>query len=297
VSLDSTVESCVRAIAGRYPDLYLRTCRPAQQGWDSTTLLVNDELIFRFARRPDVAERLEREVRLLPAIADLLPVSVPRFEFVCDDPDGGKRFVGYRAIPGVPLDDPRVPKAQLPMLAMQLGAFLEALHRFPVAEAMRLGVQGGTAQDWRQEYRGLYADMRAHVIPLLTVDEQARETARWEDFLEDENCFHFQSALIHRDLGPEHVLCDPATGALTGVIDWGDASIGDPAHDLTGVYSALGQALAERVLAAASHATEPGIWRRVVFYAGIVPYYAIRFGQLEGNASVVERGLAALRGA
>ena len=35
--------------------------------------------------------------------------------------------------------------------------------------------------------------------------------------------------LIHGDLGAEHVFVD--AGRITGVIDWGDAAIGDPGLD------------------------------------------------------------------
>ena len=35
--------------------------------------------------------------------------------------------------------------------------------------------------------------------------------------------------LIHGDLGAEHVFVD--AGRITGIIDWGDAAIGDPALD------------------------------------------------------------------
>jgi aminoglycoside phosphotransferase (APT) family kinase protein len=35
----------------------------------------------------------------------------------------------------------------------------------------------------------------------------------------------------HNDLGAEHVLVDPESAAVTGVIDWSDAAITDPAYD------------------------------------------------------------------
>nr|MDQ2816329.1 phosphotransferase [Actinomycetota bacterium] len=38
-------------------------------------------------------------------------------------------------------------------------------------------------------------------------------------------------AFSHNDLGIEHVLIDPVTWTVTGVIDWSDAAIVDPAYD------------------------------------------------------------------
>jgi aminoglycoside phosphotransferase (APT) family kinase protein len=35
-------------------------------------------------------------------------------------------------------------------------------------------------------------------------------------------------AVLHGDLKPAHVLYDAAGGGITGVLDWGDISLGDP---------------------------------------------------------------------
>jgi aminoglycoside phosphotransferase (APT) family kinase protein len=35
----------------------------------------------------------------------------------------------------------------------------------------------------------------------------------------------------HNDLGIENVLVDPDTAAVTGVLDWADAALVDPAYD------------------------------------------------------------------
>lgn len=38
--------------------------------------------------------------------------------------------------------------------------------------------------------------------------------------------------MLHADLGDREVYVDPATGAVTALVDWGDALIGDPLYDL-----------------------------------------------------------------
>jgi aminoglycoside phosphotransferase (APT) family kinase protein len=63
------------------------------------------------------------------------------------------------------------------------------------------------------------------VLPLLDV----RERPRGEALLETALGLRFEPALVHGDLGPEHILhCGVE---LTGVIDWSDARVGDPAID------------------------------------------------------------------
>ena len=149
---------------------------------------------------------------------------------------------------------------------MQIGTFLTALHRFPVSEAQRAGVLGGNVEDWRREYLGLYGEVR-HVAPLLTLTEQARVAAFWGHYLDDAANLDFTPTLIHRDLTEEHILMSTETGRLSGIIDWGDASIGDPAMDFAGLSRCLGDAFTQRVF----DAYEPAhrdigpetFWRRV----------------------------------
>jgi aminoglycoside phosphotransferase (APT) family kinase protein len=48
-----------------------------------------------------------------------------------------------------------------------------------------------------------------------------------------------EATLCHGDMHVRHVLFDE-DGLLSGVIDWGDLCIGDPAMDLIAVYAMLG---------------------------------------------------------
>ena len=52
----------------------------------------------------------------------------------------------------------------------------------------------------------------------------------------------------HNDLGIEHVLVDPGTWTVTGVIDWSDAAIVDPAVDFGLLYRDLGPAATHAAL-------------------------------------------------
>jgi aminoglycoside phosphotransferase (APT) family kinase protein len=42
----------------------------------------------------------------------------------------------------------------------------------------------------------------------------------------------FTPVLLHADIKPAHLLHDPSSGALTGILDWGDVSLGHGEFDL-----------------------------------------------------------------
>jgi aminoglycoside phosphotransferase (APT) family kinase protein len=178
-----------------------------EDGWDFKVLVLDGEWVLRLPRSARTAEKLAKEVALLPVLAPTLPVEVPRFEYVSHEPP----FVVYRLIRGEPLQgaDPE-----------GVRAFLEALHSF---DASGLDLP---RPDWRGLYRGHADDWRRTVLPLLDAGERPRGEAL---LAEIETLTGFVPALVHCDLGPEHLIC--RDGRLAGVIDWGDAKIGDPAID------------------------------------------------------------------
>jgi aminoglycoside 2''-phosphotransferase len=141
----------------------------------------------------------------------------------------------YRKLGGVPLIDVSNDKALLDVAGREIGAFLRELQAFPRDRAAALGVPSYTPESWRAFYRGFRAQCDARVGPLLNDDERAAVGRFWSSFLDDDANFRFTPALVHADLGPEHVLVVPDSGRLIGVIDFGDARVGDPAIDFTGL--------------------------------------------------------------
>jgi aminoglycoside phosphotransferase (APT) family kinase protein len=226
-------------------------------GYDFEVAIVDDEWVFRFPRRPGVEEALRLEILLLPAVAPSLSVRVPSFEYVSRDP----LFVGYRLIRGEPLvdEDPE-----------GLRAFLEALHGF---DANGLPVE---RPSWVEAYRNQCAEFERLVFPVLTRDQRASATRL---FGEVETLVGFEPALLHADLGPEHLLV--RDGRLVGVIDWSDTRIGDPALDyawlLNGPF--------------ADWDVDPDLRRRARFYHRLAPWYEAHYGLFTGQPANVKRGL------
>jgi len=289
------VQTCKEILAQCLPELRLQSLKPITSGWDSYVLEVNGELIFRFPRRPEVEAGLEKEIRLLPELSRALSLPIPRFELIGRRSDGCPQpFVGYHKLPGVALAVDRLRPEEAVQVARQLGRFLGELQRFPRPHAVRLGVADASAAQWRQEYQALYAEVQRRAFPLLDTPLQARVTALWEDYLRQPQHFRFRAVLLHRDLAAEHILYDPERGALSGVIDWEDASIGDPAFDLTGLL-AFGTGFLQQVLAAYQGEVDETFLQRASFYARISWFHEILHGLSIGDERHVLAGIQGLQ--
>ncbi len=281
------------AITTAFPNLALRTCRFLAEGWDSVVWEVNNDLVFRFPKRAEVATQLRIEIALLPVLGPTLPVPTPRFAYVADGADTDAfPVVGYPKLPGVPLVDMATAAIAPERLAAQIGQFLTALHRFPTDCAVTSGVPDSNPETWRAHY----VTMRAALVPLfpcMTLPERAQTETLFAAYLDDAAHFRFAPVLLHRDLGGDHFLLDPHTGNLTAVVDWGDVSIGDPAQDFCGLPAAWLPAL----LAAYGGAVDATFADRVAFYRSLGPYHTLVFGLLYGGGErFIEQGLAELRG-
>jgi aminoglycoside phosphotransferase (APT) family kinase protein len=266
-------------VAELFPQLEPRTVVPIEEGWDSLVLDVDDEWIVRVPRREQVREWLEMEVRLLPELAPTLPVPVPRFELVT------ARAVAYRKLPGAPVDVSR------PSLGGEIGRFLAALHAFPVDRAREFGVPSHDV-DWRDRYRAFADDLLQRAGALLG-DDCAEAEAMFEAYFGDEAHFAFTPRLIHSDLGPEHLLS--VGDEVTGVIDWSDARIGDPAYDFSWLLHGTPPAFAETVVAAYG-SDDPSLRDRALFFHRLGPWHELHYGLHFDQPCFVESGLAGVRG-
>jgi aminoglycoside 2''-phosphotransferase len=280
-------------IAACFPELPIRSCEYVSQGWDSVAVVVNNELIFRFPLRPVAEPQYLKEARLLDALAGRVSLPLPRFTYLGDGrPPPEHVLVGYPMLMGAQLRCAMLPALDAPKLAGRLGGFIGELHSFPVEQAVGFGLPREDAASWRASGREQYDRIRARVFPLLEGAERERIAARWEAFLGDDANFGFAPAVLHADLTGDHILIDTTTGEIAGIIDWGDATVGDPAYDFAGLLADYGVEFAGNALASYGQPTDPAFMDRVAFYVAAMPFNEILYGQDIGSAQHVERGLA-----
>ncbi len=240
-------------------------------GWDSEATLVEGRWIDRVPRRAEVAPALRRETRLLPWLAARLPLPVPVPVVVGDDP----LRVRHVAIRGEAATSPTA------AMGTDLGDFLHVLHATPTADAIRRGVPG--PDQWRAERQRSLTRFEHDVLPLLPgVSQPAAQ--RLLAALTDTPA----SVVIHGDLGPDHLLVED--GKLTGVIDWTDANIGDPALDLAWVLHGSSAGFATAL--AAAYGVDDSLRRRAWLWHQLGPWHEVTYGIDTAQDAFVESGLA-----
>jgi aminoglycoside 2''-phosphotransferase len=289
---DALARRCACLIGKYFLTFKVRTCSAIVRGWDCLVVEVNGTYMFRFARRPEVKRQLAKETLLLPRLAETLSVPVPNPEFICAHPEADDpAFIGYRKIYGEPLVRGHLSCNGVSRLAQGPARFLSELHGFPLEEAKRLKVPYLEPPRWRRRYEALYRWVSRAVLPLLEAPAQRELSLLWRSFLDCWVGSDFLPVLVHGDLTADHILCDPSPALLTGIIDWGDATVGDAALDFAGLLYSRGPEFTQQILAMYQHDVDASFWQRASFYSKIVPIHEIRFALATGEERHLESGL------
>ncbi len=275
------------------PRVTVRNARFLDEGWDNRLFLVNDELVVRIAKTEDNSRQLLTEARTLQVLAPLLPLPIPRLEFVHQpSQDFPWSVVGYHILPGDSLLSEQAGRDVVDALAPDLARFLASLHATPLDLARESGVQVWTPEEWLARHDDLVRNALDELRRMLDRQTLTRFLRWWEDYRRDPAARSFTACLIHGDLACEHVLVERNPWRVTGIIDFGDAMVADPALDLAGFPDELARA----VMGLSSHITDRRVvWKRRDAYRRLSPLHAVLKGRDRGDMDLIRGGIERLK--
>lgn len=237
------------------PELAAEPIIDLAHGWDNISFRVGDDLVARFPRRQLAAGLVENEARWLPTFADRLPLPIPAPTFL-GRPGRGFPWSWVLApwIEGV--SAATAGDLDLTGCARDLGLFMRALHQ-PAPDEAPFNPFRGVPLQTRDEVTRRRIEMLGE-----SIDPQA-VAVLWEEALRTPP--HRGPALwIHGDLHPHNLLVEG--GKLSGVVDFGDVTAGDPATDLAVAWMLFGPADRELLMASYGKADEE-CWARAKGWA------------------------------
>jgi aminoglycoside phosphotransferase (APT) family kinase protein len=203
-----TLAEARQLVAAGFPDLANAEVELFAQGWDNTAVRWRSsrlgELVFRFPRRAIALAGVRRELAWLPQLAPLLPIPIPHPAFAGSWSSEGSEawpFWGAPMLPGT-----------------ELAVLIELAPRQRADLAGQLGAFLRVLHDVQPGDFEIAGDAQ------LAVDPMDRGPP---------------SVICHGDLHVRHVLVGGS--AITGVIDWGDLCLADPAVDLSIAFAAFSE--------------------------------------------------------
>lgn len=241
ISDATTLEELTARIRGALRALPFTTAELETYGEDNLIVVLDDKWIVRFPRNDDYRARFAAEINLLDVLGPLSLIPVPQYEHVAPD----KSFGAYRRIAGTEMTPARfaaLSQEERDSALASLAAFLSTLHALP--PDLITQPDGLIARTWSgEQFAALYRGMRrAKITRVVSAGTLARFDAFHDVF---ENRQPGPSRLVHDDLSDDHILIE--SGRISGILDFSDASFGDPAIDFA-FFWRLGEAALDAVL-------------------------------------------------
>lgn len=216
-------------IGNIFPELSISKISLNDKGLNNDVIEVNDELIFRFPKHKRAVEKLSKESKVLNLIKDYITLDIPKI-FYHD-----REVIGYFMICGIPLKKDllkELERGTIGVVGKQLATFLKELHSIPKEKILDSDIPNSEIPSKYEDWLDLYLRLQDEILPRFSSSTQLQVKKHFESFLEDKSNFDYELKIIHGDLAGEHILFNNKKKHVDGIIDFGNAGLGDPAMDI-----------------------------------------------------------------
>jgi aminoglycoside phosphotransferase (APT) family kinase protein len=275
-------------LTAQQPDLAGLPLELMANGWDNVLYRVGEVLVARLPRREVAAGLLVSEQRWLPVLAPRLPLPIP--EPVRTGVAGPGYPWAWSIVPFMPgRAAAQNPPAHWRDAAISLGRFLAALHT-PAPPDAPVNVLRGVPLADRS------ARLAQHLSAVSGLADHRAVLARWQAALAVP-AWDQSPVWLHGDLHPANIVVH--RGRISGVIDFGDITSGDPATDLSAAWMLLPAGYHDEFRAAyqgaGEHAASDDTWARARGWAlALALAMLANSADNPGMAGIGQRTLAAV---
>lgn len=242
--MDKKTVAYRQKIEDYFPQMPIKSIKPTfDNGLHNDLILVNDELLVRFAKEDFSKDLLENELKCIKLIKEKTNIPVPimkRLEY---------GVVYYPYIHGEQLFRHRLFNCDISRqkkLMEQIGDYMYQMHNIPLEDIKKEGIRVSPASTenpidayerlvtyYQRIKDELYPHMRAYTRSCVDLAFSGIENgAEW---------FYYEPCLIHGDLALEHIIIDENYKNVVGILDLGVAGTGNPAHDIGVLLDGLGE--------------------------------------------------------
>lgn len=207
------------------------------EGQNNDIVIINDEYIFKFPKYSMGIEKLKKETGILNILNRYITLDMPDPIYSnFDSNEVGCVYSGYRMIKGISFRrDIFLGCKDKGVISQQLATFLRELHNIPLQEVAHCDLHAGDAYD---EWSSLLERIEIKLFPFMKSESREAVSRNFNSFLEKN--INFDKAIVHGDFGPSNILYDLNCGRISGIIDFNEVSIGDPAIDIASLMGPFG---------------------------------------------------------
>jgi aminoglycoside 2''-phosphotransferase len=243
---------------------------------------VNNEYIFRFTHNVPL-NFLKREKEVLTFLHNRVSIPVPQYKYYCETCPSLKGAAGgYPKLQGEPLQDVSIENPQ--KIAHHMGRVLSELHAVEYPELFDY-------QKVLQSPITFYHTIQKYVFPVLTQKEQKWTHTLFKSYIS--TSWDFKPVFVHGDCDSSNILYNPDTG-ISGLIDFEDAGIGDPAWDFCALHAEYGNTFLKNMIST-YEPQDATLIKRIQFHARRIIFHEIVYGVQYNHPEYTKNGLIRLK--
>lgn len=253
-------------------------------GWSNIVVEINDKWICRFVR--DIqSTQFQLETSFLKSFEPTCPIAVPEIVNV------GKGYMVYRRLNGerfLPQEYQSFTQNNKNLVQRQLGEFLSALHTISLTSFQLKKFPYGGEDFWLE----LWQPVAERLSPKVRADAKYY----FEKAFAEIDFQQVKMTIVHADLATNNILCDYSAQSLSGVIDFSDLCIADPAVDFAGFYRHFGLEFTKSILAYYRGDLGTQLEQRLDFHCKrklfFIVYFALNYGfekSIPGVINTIEK--------
>lgn len=243
-----TKKDYVKLIQKHFPNLEFKKTKMIRKGCDNDVVVLDNRLIFRFPKSEDCTRRFQAEVKLLKHLKERVNLAIPNYIYL----PGDKSFGGYEMLKGQEMHSSlfkKLSREKKQKIARQIGIFLSFLHSTQITTAEKAGFPDLKEKYWYSRYSvsKRYEKIKTLLFPRLSKIEVDWIQAEFEKYLSLPQSSH--STVIHGDFSSDHILFDPITAKITGILDFTDMQIAAPESEFGKLWK-YGEEFVEEIVKA-----------------------------------------------
>ncbi len=229
-------DTVIQLVNEQFPNLPISSIEQIGEGFDNTVFILNDEILLRFPRREVAVSILKVEKKLLPFIKEYISFQTT-IPFIFGQPSEKFPwpFLGYNYIKGKP--PIRLNRQERMNMIEPLAKILKQLHSIPISTLAHLKLPGDELKRLDIKFRKPQFFKYVEEANKLNLLPNEMKIQHYIQNLQ-EVIPKTPLVLVHGDLHVKNLIVND-DHILEGIIDWGDAHIGQRELDLSIVFSII----------------------------------------------------------
>ncbi len=295
--IDSNTLEVVRAL---FPGEAIKELTTISVGWNSNVYILNEKFAIKIPKTKSATKGIEKELALTEAIRHYIPAELPTpiSRVIVDGIYGFSyklikgKMMTTRPLPGSGnnFDPTKIIDSNLYMsIQKQLAEILSSIHRIDPQVVQGILIQFED-ENWAGTYARLGKKWGAILRKTFAGNELIKAKILLEETIDGIAACHFQQKFIHGDFGGWNIIYDEKRKGITGILDWADSCIGDPAVDFSELIYDYGEQYAAEVLAFYDKESDSSLMDRAKLYLRLEGFRDLHYGVVSDSSEFVEKG-------